>query len=258
MRIYIFKNRVGIRIQLMYMRIETQHMGLIMTDSIDEKNRALSSFFRPIGIMAPKLTKKSEIKPVKTKAVPKKETPKKTTKKPKRVETSEESSDESDSSDESSSEDEPPRRKAKETKGKAKKIESSESDSDDGITVETVIPKKSALPVYPEAFDKIASGLVSIAEQLVISNQANAKILAVMATLLERMEIREQKDEIVEDVFESANNFVRSSGSIIIGKGDDVVKFDDMDDFKKNAGNMASSSIFTKTSETETTYFAEE
>lgn len=215
-------------------------------DPLDAKIRALSSFFHPMPI---KPAKKTDAKPTsssKSKTIPKKEVSKKPVKKSKKVITSDESTSEAESSESSDSE---PIVRKKSTKDKKKpKIVTSESESDDEIAVETVITKRHD-DIY--AFDKLSDGLVSIAQQMAKSNEVNVKLLELMSKMFDKLELRVEKESTVKDVFDAAEDVIKSGGSIIIGDAPVVDetnthRFGSIGEFTKNVGKFTSPQSFNK------------
>jgi hypothetical protein len=214
---------------------------------------ALIAFFYPI--MSPKLTTKTNTKT--SDIFAKKGVNKVSPKKPKKPVTS--SDDSSDSSEE-----EPPRKSKKNVvkkevpKKKSKKPitssdesseESSESESDDEIIVEA-LQKKVSDVVPDNGLAKLGEGLVAIAEQLAVSNAANTKILEVLAEVLSKMEIRDNKRDVDDDIIAVIDDVVRSGKVITIGgTADDVADFhfETFAHLRRESGKFASQSNFKKT-----------
>lgn len=196
-----------------------------------------------------KPAKKTDVKPTsssKSKAIPKKDALKKPIKKSKKIVTSDESTSESESSESSDSE---PVVRRKSTKDKKKpKIITSESESDDEIAVETVITKRHD----DTHFDKLSDGLISIAHQMAKSNEMNIKLMELMSKMFDKLELRVEKEYTTKDVFDAAEDVIKSGGSIIIGDAlvvdeTNTHRFGSIGDFTKDVGKITSTQSFNKT-----------
>lgn len=223
--------------------------------SVEDRTIALSTFFRTNDIitdikdiaMSSKSTKKSTAKPTNLYAKPivtKKDTPKKSAMKKKVVTSS--SEEDSSSDDSSSSEDEPPKKsKKKVAKNKKKVVTSSEESSSEDE--EIIVEKISEHVAVPDGLAKLGEGLVAIAEQIAVSNAANTKILDVLLEVLKKMEVREQKVGVDDDLLEVIDDVVARGEAITIGNEDSVIhRFESVGHLRADSGKLAVQSNFTK------------
>jgi hypothetical protein len=245
-----------------------------MSNFMEEKILALSTFFLPHRNMSSKSAKKSTATKntsLFTKSVPKKEAPKKAVIK-KHTSSSDDSSSESSSEDEppkkskraekpkkyvsssessSESEDEPPKKSKKsKAKSKKKKVVSSEESSseDDEIALET-IPAKESVVASADYIVKLNDGLLAIAAQLAESNANQTKVLELLAGLFAKMETRDAEKEADDDLFTTIEDAVARGETIVIGsKEEDAVvhHFGSVGHLRQDSGQLATQANFAK------------
>lgn len=142
-----------------------------------------------------------------------------------------------ESSSEDSSDDEPEPKKK--TKGKKTVQSSSEEDSDDdGVPLDDVKLKTSTTApiVVSNDMTKVADGLLAIALQMAVSNENNAKVLALLGVVLSKMEERAEKANIMHHLHDAHDTYgagvhdveadlIRDAGKI--ASVDNFIKEDD-------------------------------
>lgn len=229
-----------------------------------EKIATLSTFFLSIPAMSSRSTKKSASS-TGTNILAKRGKPVESLKKSKKniqLSDSESSSSESESESSSSESDPKPLKKSKsksksksdkriESPKKSKKsksdkrveLSSAEDSSDDsGVPLETIHEKSTvAIPkiadVNTDAISKVADGLLAIANEMAVTNEANAAILALLTSFITKLDERERINEMQQHIttaVEDLRDIDLGSGNITPHhSGAPAGMYSKFDDFKK-------------------------
>lgn len=225
-----------------------------MSQLVEKKILALSTFFLSNDTiadnnaitMSSKTAKKSTTKSVDlyAKSAPaKKAAPKKVAAKKKVVASS------SDDSSDDSSEDEPPKKSKKSSaKTSKKKVASSSESSSEEDDEEIIVEKISKHEAPTDGLVKLGEGLLAIAEQLSISNAANARLVATLTDVIARMAVHGQKNENESDLLAVIDDVVGRGETIAIGgeNSDIVHRFESIGHLRVDSGKLAAQSNFIK------------